>query len=397
MLNSIKVGSVDNSLRLDSQSTVTMGGRILKVHSKKVGGFATPTRPISIPELRAKTMLPFNGAIEGHLGAVQIDLDRERFDRFKKQNGTIEQTKRRATKFSNQTCCFDNFAILDVPPIPLDDLGLLKLFLDVQSRIVMLDYISLPLIVGNDIVRFEHLVREWITCAEERGKGLVPQLSMKDDLDSFRKRLSLLSEMAESGDIQIINLVYANPERFTLQFIEVWKKQETKAIFNCSSVPSKGQEVAPGIHETPLVQLQKFGIDTITPIRKTPTRTTVAWLQSRERPKSINEIDNFSWAHHPAGAILDKDLWKRLPSKSIECHCSVCRDRNQQSLVDEYAYDERGEIVSYGMYSAARIHDVVSSAPECSLIQQHIKKGEMADYVGDLRNYRNTKLGIRRS
>ena len=392
MIDAVKVRNVDESVKTDLvDSSVSMGGRTLEVRTR-TESFVTPSRPITIPELKAKSILAFNESLEGDLGAVQVDLKGNRLVRFKNGNGMVRATRLTMTKFSNLTSCFENFATLDMPPITPDDLGTFKLILDMQSKVRMLNYISLPPIASRDIRPLESLLREWMKEADQRGKGVVPQLKMNDELDSFKKKLALLSELAKSDQIQIIDFAYADPDRFPHQFVELWKMRETNAIFNCSSVPGSGKEVSQGIHETQLIQLQKFGIDTITPLVRTPSKKYVAWLQFRQGPKTIEEIDDFRWAYHPAGSLMDNDLWYRIPSENIECRCRVCKGKDQNGIIDQYCYDERGEITNYGMYSAARLHDASSSQIEYSVIRDRIKSREMKDYVSGLNENRRKRL-----
>ncbi len=84
----VKVKDVDTS-RLGS------GGRTLSVKPKRGDSFLTPTRPYSKPEFTAKSYLGFRGTLDGYLGAIQIDIRGNRYEKFKRRNGTVRRIRGR--------------------------------------------------------------------------------------------------------------------------------------------------------------------------------------------------------------------------------------------------------------------------------------------------------------
>lgn len=387
MIKTVKLRTIDTSCH-------GSGGRILSVQVKGKSNFETPTRPISIPEFKAKQFLAFRGTLNGHLGAEQIDLKGERFARFMKMNGTVKRVRRTLTKFADLTCCFENFPIFDVPALSPDSDVALKLILEMQLRIPTLNYISLPPIQTANEHHLEKLISNWNKDAEQYGKGVVPQIYMNEEVGIFRKKLRMLSQIAASGEIQIVNLIYANPDSYPHQFVEIWNNREINAILNCSGVPRGGKEVATGLYESPAIELQRYGIDAFTRRTQTPSIAYIQKLQFQKPPTSIEEIQDFHWPIHRGGAILEKDLWFSLPSKNVECKCKVCKGKDQEEIRNTYCIDQDGEIVSVGMEKASRLHDAVTSQREYDVMRSRINSNEMADYVAGVIKYRDDKLRL---
>jgi hypothetical protein len=381
MTFSVKVGDIDTSL-------IGTGGRILSIKPNQREGFTTPTRPFSKPEFIAKSYLAFRGTLDGHLGAVQIDIrGNERYNAFLQNNGAVRTIRRRMIKFSDLTCCFENFLVLDVPPESPEHQRILKLYIENQLRIQTLNYISMPPINTINMDALEKMIVDWQNNADNYGKGVVPQLSMNEDLKNFQAKLNLLCELAESDVINIINLRYANPENYPQQYVSLWEKRETNVLFNCYNVPRKGKPVSTTLMESPILELQRYGIDTISPKTSTPSPRYIAFLQHQESPQRINELI-YEWVYHPAGLVFPSDIWQNLAMHSIECNCKVCKKKSQQEIIDTYCYDDRGDIDRSSMDYVSKLHDGISSELEYSKIKRYIQSNEMSAYTSEIEQYR---------
>lgn len=385
MIKSVKVGPVDTTY-------FGFGGRILTITPKRGDSFFTPTRPISIPELKSKQFLAFNELLGGCLGGVQIDVKGERYHRFMKRNGTVVYTRRTMTKFSDMSCCSENFAILDVPPIRATDEYALKLLLDMQVAIRTLKNISLPPLEISRPSEMTPILRWWIKDAEQFEKSIVPQVRIDDEPEKLRAKLKILTEMAESDEFHIVNLIYANPDTHPHQYATIWEQREKRVLFNCSGVPSGGRFITLGMGESPIVAIQRYGIDTYTRRTSTISPRYYAWLQHQPAPQSIDEIDGANWQYHPGAAVLEWRIWESLPSENVECRCKVCRGREQREIIDEYCHDEQGTIVKNGLDKASKLHDALSSEMEYVKVKKMIKSQEMAEYASEAIKYRNNKL-----
>ena len=102
---SVKVRDVDTSY-------LGTGGRTLKIKTKHDQSIFTPVSTFSRKEMVAKSELAFSGTFENNIGAIQIDIKGERYKRFLKNNGTVKDVQRTITRYSDVSCCFDNFLVL---------------------------------------------------------------------------------------------------------------------------------------------------------------------------------------------------------------------------------------------------------------------------------------------
>jgi len=386
MTFSVKVADIDTSL-------LGNGGRTLIIKPKNRKGFTTPTRPFSLPEFISKSYLAFRGTIDGHLGAIQVDMTKRKYERFLKKNGTVYNIRRRITSYSDRMCCFENFIVLDVKPESPSHQTALKLYLETQLRVKYLNYIAMPQISTTDMKLFGKMVVDWRDNAENYGKGAIPQLSLNEDLKIFQAKLNLLCELAESGVIDIINLRYANPEYYQHQYISLWEKRETNVLFNCYGVPRKGKHVSSDITETPILEIQRYGIDTITPLTRTPTRKWIYSQQFKEEPKQTSELV-YGWSYYPAGLVFPSDVWQNQESHSVECSCKVCKRKSQKEILQTYCYNDEGKIDSSAMQYASKLHDGLSAELEYQKIKKYIGSNEMLTYDDEINEYRKKHFNI---
>lgn len=387
MITSVSVADIDDS-------DGGLGGRTLNIQAKSRPNFMTPTRPMSVREFGAKEYLGFRGTLEGHLGAVPLDIYGTRFAELLKTNEASISMERRLTHFADLTCCFENFATLDMPSVEASNSTLIKLLMETQAGILTLGNISLPPIHGS-VKDLERIIKDALKVYGPTGKGIVPQLSLREDPRELKKKLLMLEELAQTGAIQIVDLIYADPSRYRLQYLEVWKMKEAPMIFNCSRVPKTSAEVSQGISMTPIVLLQRYGIDTFTPRTNTSTFAYIAKIRHTPHPSSFDEVTTYSWACHKGGSMLRPSLWRALPSNNVECNCKVCRNLPQDDILNKYCLTDQGFVDDSAMLRTSYLHDGISSQNEYNVIKSMIRQGEMDIYLNGLESFRTSKLSRR--
>jgi hypothetical protein len=363
-----------------------LGGRTLSINPKKGNSFDTPTQPFSVPEFKAKSFLPFIGTFEGHMGAIQIDIHGERYQRFLQGNGAVKNVRRRMVKYSDRTMCFDNFIVLDVPAeTPNNKIS--KLYFEMQIGIPTLDYITMPCL-NTKASELLKVYSDWQNIAESYKKGVVPQLSMSEDIKLFQSKLDALCDLSNTGAVQIINLLYADPDNNPHQFAAVWEKQETNVLFNCAKVPRSGKFVTDDYNEPHYIRLRRFGIDTVTYHTTTPSPGYIFSLQYLPTPETIDSIKDFEWAHHPGAAILSSTFWKHLPKHTIDCGCKVCKNKTQEEILNEYCVNEDGQIIPEAMPYVSKLHDSISVEHENNKFRKYINSNEVSSYDQEIKQYR---------
>ena len=381
MTFTVKVKDIDTSL-------LGSGGRTLSIKPRHKPNFTTPTYPFSKPDFTAKSYLGFRGVFNGNLGVIPIDIRGQRYVKFSHNNGTVKYIRRTITKFSDKMCFNENFTVLDVNPENPTNQKIQKLYLEMQLIVKYLNYISIPPIQTTNMNQFKHVVTDWQNNAEQYEKAAIPQISLSEDLDIFKQKLDVLCELAQSDVIDAINLKYANPRDYPHQFVAVWEKRETDVLFNCYGAPRKGRIISLNFRESPILGLQRYGIDTITYLTKTPSQKYVASLQFKEAPKSVDALD-YDWVYYPGGAVLEHNYWRSLPAHSVNCPCKVCKNRVQSEIINEYCYNDLGEIDNSSMGYTSKLHSGLSSELEYSRIKRYIKSNEMTNYHSEVENYRN--------
>ncbi len=382
MIKNVRIRAIDGS------APGGLGARLLDFDLRD-GKHQTPTRPISIPDFKAKRYLAFRGTLEGCLAAVQINLQGDRLASFRANNGAVIETARELTKFSDKSAFFENFAVLDVCPIaPNDDI--LKLLFEKQAEVPTLHNISLPPLATNDPDVYARKVTEWQKEAEGRGKGLVPQIDLHDDPALIREELKRLSQLAESDATPLVNLVYVDPKTHPLQYFEVWTAaRDSRMIFNCSGVPRESDSLSSNLRESTAVQLERYGIDSNTPKTKRASWKYIYMMQRAPPPASVDEVDNWDWAFHPAGAYLAPEYWRGLPPHDVSCSCKLCKAKVQSEIIETYGRNAQGALDRTALVGMSRLHDGLSHNQELIRLQRRIEAREVGWYFDEMGRVRN--------
>jgi len=382
MIDSVKIKHVDQSL-------ASKGARTLDVKVSSSKSFETPTRPISATELTAKSFLGYRGELQAPISALPVNLNSgDRYQKFLKNNGMVNETRRKLQSMSDSTYMCPSFPILQLPPLNPKDMVPFKIAFDMQCSVEDMDYTCIPTIKSKE-KEFEQVVVEWCESAETNNKGAVPQIRMDEDLEIFSKKLNVLCNLSEAGLIQIINVVYANPNKNPLQFVELWRRREDlNVIVNCSEVPRKGNELHnKGVKEDEEAYLIQHGVDSITR-RKWAVSPKQAFLRNIiPPPQSLTDVDGYDMAVHSASVRLENNLWMST-NHPLVCTCSVCKGNAREEIVQKFAYKDNGEIERSGLRYFSVLHDHQSDQSELKSMRKFIKSSEMNEYEKQLEQKR---------
>jgi len=390
MIDSVKIKCVDRSI-------ASKGARTLDVRVSSSESFETPTRPISTMELTAKSFLGYRGELTAPLSALPVDLSTgSKFQRFLKKNGTVNDTRRKLQSMSDSTYMCPSFPILQMPilkpPLTTEDELPFKIAFDMQCSVEDMDYICIPA-VGPGASGFEKTVVDWCESAEDGcGKGAVPQIRLDEDPEIFSKKIGILCDLSKTGLVTIVNVIYANPDRNSLQLAELWSRREDmNAIVNCSEVPPKGNEFRKGVSMDLEEYLIQHGIDSITRKKGFISFKYMYKRNMEEPPTDLDGADDYNMAVHSASVRISKNLWEST-EHPLFCGCSVCRGDTREKLIDRFAYKDNGAIERSGMNYFSKIHDHQSDQSELSGMRRFIRSGEMAEYEEQLETKRKELL-----
>ncbi|MGI6009014.1 MAG: hypothetical protein ACOX8X_02675 [Methanomethylophilus sp.] len=384
-ISDIRIADVDTSLASE-------GARVLSI---KTGShsFQTPTRPFTTAEITAKSFLGYKGEIVNDIAAIPIDFSGKRKELFLGNSKAI--SKAEASLRSNLDAAYGKpeLAVFQMDPLEASDIKSLKVAFDMQRDAEGLDIITLPE-TGPDIKSFSEAVSKWCEGAETADKGAAVQLSLKEDVEVFSSKLSLVSELSRSGSIQAINIRYERPEKCRLQLAELWKARESiNAIVNCTQFRSAGSSVSvPGIESKVLLRdaetdLLQHGFDMVTPVKKTVSSRFIARMNNQPAPDSLDKIDLFNMAVHEAGVSIKSNAWMKM-GHPPECRCSVCRGREKDALISAFSYKDNREIERSGMRYFSILHSHQSDMNELEILRRYAKSEGAKEY----NNRQNEKM-----
>jgi hypothetical protein len=382
----VKVSHIDTSM-------ASKGARSLRVRISSNVSFETPVRPISHTELTAKSFLGYRGEIQAPISALPVNLNSgDRFERFLRNNGMVNETRRKLQSMSDSTHMCPSFSILQTPPLNPENKLPFKIAFDMQCSVEDMDYICIPVVESGENL-FESIVTDWCESAEDNfDKGAVPQIRMDEDPALFSKKLNVLCELSKTGMVPVINVVYANPNKNSIQFAELWSRREDlNAIVNCSEVPAKGREFYTGVNADLEEYLIQHGVDSITRRKYSTSPIQIYARIMAEPPTDLEGVDDYTIAVHSAGIRISGNLW-RSTEHPLLCSCSVCRGDSRDKLVERFAYKDNGDIEQSGLSYYSKIHDHQSDQLELNDLRKYIRSSELKEYDEQLELKRSTIL-----
>ena len=373
------------------------GGRVVSVRVSSSVSFDTPVRPLSVAETTAKDYLGYRGILESPIAIMPIDLQsNDGYTKFLRHNGFIHDNQKVIQSFTDRNHGKPCAPLLQLPPLDFNDRVPFKIAFDLQKDVDGLTFMCMPE-VDIEYSDYERAVRDWCSSCEDYGRGGIVQLSLSDDPEVFKRRLSILSELSQTGEVQMINIRYS--PRSTIQLSELWnKKGEINALINCSEVPTTiQQKVVEGIERDIEYDLLSHGFDSITRKKRKVSPKFMASRNFADPPTTMDKIDKFKVATHQAAVMIGGDVW-RLMEHSPECKCSVCKGNSNTSLIDRFAYKDNGDIDPSGMRYFARLHDHQSDNNELGVLRKYIRECDTPDYEIRLDDNLNGIVGeIRKS
>ena len=384
MLDSVKVRSIDTSI-------LSRGGRVLDVKVSSSASFLTPVRPVSTIELSSKSFLGYRGELKTPLAALPLNINGETFEKFKRNNGTVKKLRQELEATATNTAFSVNFPILQIPEMSAADAQYEKIAFDLQMNTRGLDYFSMPVYKCGPS-EYEAKVRDWCTSlVDEYRIGCVPQLRMDEDPVQFEEKLKILASFTRSGLINVINVIFSNPEDNLNQYAALWRyRDELDAIINCSEVPKKGKDIVPGSvfqdYETQIIQ---YGIDSISRRKERVSPKFIAFRNFAPPPGSLRDVDPFYLAVHRASATISGRAWQ-LSAHEEYCTCPVCKGRAKSDIFNTYAYKDNGEIEPSGLRYYSILHDQQSDTMELENVRQHISSEDMRTYDTTIQENRKT-------
>ncbi len=368
----------------DFDTNELFGCRTVKVNVHGSKSFTTPSKPITHRELTNKSKTPeYRGILPGQIVVIPEYIRGGIFEEYRNCNGRLKKIYSDVSLYSESSSFLINIPNLLTekinPKAPEAMATLMK-----QLEIPTLSAVCLPLL-DTDYDGFVTSFNAWKEQAERYGKGIVPQISMDEDINLFRKKLDFVKNKCDSGDLFIVDFVYANPSDYTLQYSELWSRnKELNAILNLTDVPSSLNEINSYMKSVPRYDLLMYGFDMITPRRGRPSR-----YPNDKGPFDLLDIQKYSWSNLGIEADIEGKYWEAMDHDHVMCNCPICKKKTQEQIMEKYAYNVEGEITdSSFMKRISILHDHLSSETELRNLSNAIKKQELSEYCGDIQTKR---------
>ncbi|MFA6718799.1 MAG: hypothetical protein WCS15_06945 [Prevotella sp.] len=383
MIDKVSIGNTDTSVS-------GHGGRILNVKVSSSKSFTTPTRPLSVDEIRAKSFLGYRGELDCHMATLPLfvgSATSQSYQKFLKNNGTVKNLEDKMQSASDRTCMIPHFPILQIASMKEKDTVPLKIAYEMQRTLVDIEYISMPPISEKSDI-FKKMVVDWCESAErDMNSGVVPQISLNEDPSVLANKLDALIELSESEYINVVNLVFATPKDHINQYAQLWERRDKmNFIINCSQVPKGDMTSSQGMVDDYEPQLMQYGIDSIS---RRQNKVSSAFIAKRnmEPPKqNLDDVDNYEIAVHDAAMYIPGINWRKADHE-INCNCSICRGNSRKNIIDRFAYKDNGDIESAGLRYFSIIHDHQSDQIELEKMKSFIKSNGMIDYMALVEEY----------
>ena len=368
----------------DSDSNELFGCRTVKVQVHGSKSFTTPSKPITHRELLNKAETPeYRGVLPGQVVVIPEYIKGSIFEEYRNCNGRLKKIYGEVSLYSESSSFLINVPNLlteRINPRAPEAMATLKKQLEIPT----LSAICLPLL-DTDYEGFIQSFNAWKEQAERYGKGIVPQISMNEDINLFRKKLDFIKNKCDSGELFMIDFIYANPSDFTLQYSELWSRnKELNAILNLTNVPNSLYGINGYMKSIPRYDLLMYGFDMITPMRGRPTR-----YPNGKGPFDMLDVQKYSWSNYGIEANIDGRYWEAMDHDHTVCDCPICRKKTQTQIMDRYAYNVEGEITdSSFMKRISILHDHLSSTAELRNLSNAIKDQELSEYCDGIQTKR---------
>ena len=368
----------------DFDTNELFGCRTVKVQAHGSNSFTTPSKPITHRELSGKAGTPeYRGVLPGQIAVIPEYIRASIFEEYRNCNGRLKKIYDEISLYSESSSFLINVPNLlteRINPRAPEAMATLRKQLEIPT----LSAVCLPLL-DTDYEGFVLSFNAWKEQAERYGKGIVPQISMDEDINMFRKKLDFIKNKCDSGEVFMIDFIYANPSDYILQYSELWSRnKELNAILNLTNVPNSLNGINGYMKSIPRYDLMMYGFDMITPTRGRPAR-----YPNGKGPFDMLDIQRYTWSNSDIEANIDGRYWEAMDRDHTVCNCPICRKRTQDQIMERYAYNVEGEITdSSFMNRIARLHDHLSSTAELRNLSNAIKGQELSEYCDGVRTKR---------
>ena len=346
------------------------GGRALVVATdSEVGSFKTPNRALNSQEIRYKAKMPFKPPINNSISEIIGQFYGKNWEKFTETNTnkSFDQRQKTMGAYSVQMA----YTIKRFYPQIALGTSISNRVLDrfiLLQRFGGLDFISMPSLPANDtefIGKTGYFIDEVVS---EKEEPLI-YLDMGLTTEIFGQRFKTLLDLAESGVIHSIGLIYRAITSHIDNYLLLKDKRDANVFLQMSDVPREyyGPQSTSTMH-----LLQKFGVDSFS------VKMGNAFKDENEesiKPKPIQVIKRLD----PSPLVFHQFKTWEGHEKSFDCGCAICAGKSVEDFVSTYQ-SRYEEYPGQTFDCANRLHEYYCSSAEFATSRDYIRGGELKDY-----------------
>jgi hypothetical protein len=358
------------------------GGRALIVRTDR-GELRTPQRALTSSEIQYKAKLPSEPPIDNELSEMVSFFTEDQWEDFLKKNGSFASRLSRLEFFGDKMGYTLRRVFPKLPKTAVIDKDSVKYLLELQ-RNSPLDFIMMPSLPPEER-RFSELAVAFSEEVISEHREPMVYLDMGLEASLFKTRFDELLELARTGLVNTIGLLYRPVKDTSVNYLHLWRNRESKVLLQMSDVPRtfKGTST--------MHLLQKWGIDAFS-VRL--NRFQGGGRGDGSKPRREFAVSQVKRLDHRPLVFKSFDSWVRH-GDDLGCGCPVCKDLTVPAFVERYrdeneAYD--GEVFN----AATRLHEYFKSSDEFKAGRARIREGELAEYFQQKEGLRDSDEPIPR-
>jgi hypothetical protein len=348
------------------------GGRALVVNTdSEVGSFKTPNRALNSQELRYKAKMPFKPPINNSISEMIGQFYGKNWTNFTETNTNKSFDERQKTMgtYSVQMA----YTIKRFYPQIASGTAISKRIIDrfiLLQRFGGLDFISMPSVPYNDR-EFDNKIEYFIDDVLSEKEEPLIYLDMGLDTKIFENRFTTLLDLAESGIIHSIGLIYKAINAHIDNYLFLKDKRDAEVFLQMSDVPREhhGPQSTSTMH-----LLQKFGVDSFS-VKMGNAFRDKDENEEETKPKPIQAIKRLD----SVPLVFRQFKTWEDHENSFDCKCAICAGKSVEDFISTY----RGRYEEYPGQTfdcANRLHEYYCSSDEFASSRDYIRSGELREY-----------------
>jgi hypothetical protein len=194
---------------------------------------------------------------------------------------------------------------------------------------------------------------------------------------TFDLEMDAIKQLHENGLCNIIGFKYGSLKGNIQRYNKIHNMKEENIWYHCFDIPRHPRNSCVShLHE-----LQNWGIDTISPVVKSFSKSQTGYIIMSSRQESdVSSHCNNRFDALTLG-LLNEDTWKMRYREDLHCDCSVCKKvQDFNDFKEIYSHELNGNLNTNVLYGATRVHDLFSGSEELTISRKAIESDNLNEY-----------------